>query len=202
MVRTNESGLRRVLCALAVIVTAMMISGTASAQMLSLPEQPSAEQLKPGLAVRYYHNYFRHIDEIVEWEKHRDGSRGEPLPHLDWKVGEGKVLTSNDVNGVGAKITGFIRLDKPGFYKFVFESNDGVRLEMGDEMILEDPGVHSDQFSPFGEIMIRKPGWYPLTIRYFERKVTSTLIMHWKPPGFEGDTLPKVPAEILAHIPE
>jgi hypothetical protein len=39
-------------------------------------------------------------------------------------------------------------------------------------------------------------------VLYFERKSTSTLVFHWKPPGYDGDTLPKVPAEILAHIPE
>jgi hypothetical protein len=82
---------------------------------------------------------------------------------------------------------------EPGIYTFGFESNDGVRLEIEDYMVLEDPGVHSDQFSDLGMIQANAPGWYPITIRYFERKSTSTLRFYWLPPGGEPGTLPPGP---------
>jgi len=155
-------------------------------------------ELKPGLAVCYMYEFVRHIDQFAEWEKHRKCEPGAPLAILDSRVGIKKVLTSTSDNGVMAKITGFIHLDKAGAYKFAFESNDGVRLKIDGELILEDPGVLSDQYSDVGTMEVANPGWYPLAIDYFERKGTSTLRFFWRPPGVEGDML-LVPAEALAH---
>ncbi len=158
----------------------------------------AATDLKPGLAVCYIYEFVRHIDEIAEWEKYKDCKPGEPLAHLDSRVGKDKVLTSESDDGVMAKITGFIHLDTPGAYGFTFESNDGVRLEIDGKLIIEDPDVHGDRYSDIGIMEVAKPGWYPLAIKYFERKNTSTLRMFWGPPGVEG-TMPLVPAEALAH---
>lgn len=153
---------------------------------------------KPGLAVCYMYEFVRHVDEFAEWEKHRKCEPGEPLAALDSRVGLGKVLTSKSDDGVMAKITGFIHLDKAGTYAFSFESNDGVRLKIDGEMILEDPDVHGDRYSDIGHVEVVEPGWHPLAVDYFERKNTSTLRFFWGPPGTEG-TFPLVPAEALAH---
>ncbi|MDX1402449.1 MAG: PA14 domain-containing protein, partial [Kiloniellales bacterium] len=94
----------------------------------------------------------------------------------------------------------FILFDTPGAYSFAFESNDGVRLEIGDYMVIEDPDVHADRFSDIGAVIVKEPGWHPITIRYFERKNTATLRFYWQPPGTSG-TMPVVPPEALAHLP-
>jgi hypothetical protein len=154
--------------------------------------------LKPGLAVCYIYEFIRHVDEIAEWEKYKDCKPGEPLPILDSHVGQGTVLTSESDDGVMAKISGYIHLDTPGAYGFTFESNDGVRLEIDGNLVVQDPDVHADRFSDIGIVEVTKPGWYPLAIRYFERKNTSTLRLYWAPPGVQG-TMPLVPAEALAH---
>ncbi|NVK41413.1 MAG: hypothetical protein HWE39_09225 [Oceanospirillaceae bacterium] len=153
---------------------------------------------QPGLEVCYIDGFIRHIDEMVRKEGSRDCDPGPVLPQLNYSTGGGNVLTSKSNDGVMARITGFIHLDQTGSYTFAFESNDGVRLEIDGAMILEDPDVHSDQFSDYGYLEVSEPGWYPVLIRYFERKNTSTLRFHWQPPGTEG-TMPLVPAEALAH---
>lgn len=155
-------------------------------------------ELKPGLAVCYRYEFVRHINEFVDWEKYRKCKPGEPLAVLDSRVGNDKVLTSQSDDGVMANITGFIHLDKAGTYKFAFESNDGVRLKIDGELIVEDPDVHSDRYSEVGTMEVAEPGWYPLALDYFERKGTSTLRFFWRPPGAEGD-MTLVPAEALAH---
>jgi hypothetical protein len=111
-------------------------------------------ELKPGLAVCYMYEFVRHIDEFAEWEKYRKCKPGAPLAILDSRVGIDKVLTSSSDDGVMAKITGFIHLDKAGSYKFAFESNDGVRLKINGELIVEDPDVHGDQYSDVGTRLV------------------------------------------------
>lgn len=174
---------------------------SAQEAIMAADPQPADDQLEPGLAVRYYYHKFRHIDELIEWQDYKDGKPGPAIERLAYRVGQGTVLTSEGTDGVGAEITGLIRLDKAGTYAFALQSNDGVRLWVGGSQIVDDPDVHSDQFSPIGEVAVETPGWYPFKLLYFERKNTSTLELYWRQPGEPPGTMPLVPAEVLAHLP-
>jgi PA14 domain len=160
--------------------------------------QPDPEQLKPGLAGCYMYEFVRHIDQMISFEDSLDCQPSEPLLELNATGGHGAVLSSKGNEGVVAKITGMIYVEKPGTCTFAFESNHGVRLEIGDYMVFEDPGVHADRFSELGMIQANAPGWHPLTIRH-ERKNTWTIRFYWLPLGGEPGSLPLVPAEVLAH---
>ncbi|MSP51389.1 MAG: hypothetical protein EXQ91_03215 [Alphaproteobacteria bacterium] len=138
--------------------------------------------IAPGLAVSYWKMLIRDVQEVANMVGKRKPEVGRPLNHLNYKMGTGKVLTSNLDDGVGAEILGFIKLDKTGQYVFVANSNDGVRVEVGGEKIIEDPDVHSDRFSPAGKVDVTKPGWYALRVLYFERKSEATLQLYWKEP--------------------
>ncbi len=179
------------------VISACALVLTSSASHAQTPV--SADAIKPGLEVCYLDGLIRHIDEMVRREESKPCEPGPPLGMLNSSVGGGTVLTSNSNDGVMARITGFIHLDKAGSYVFTIESNDGVRLEIDGAMILEDPDVHSDRYADYGSMEVTTPGWYPLTIRYFERKNTSTLRLFWQPPGTEG-TMPLVPAAALGHV--
>lgn len=183
-------------CACALLVGSGLLAWAPGVQ--AQVSTASAER-KPGLAVCYMYKFIRHVDEITEWAKTLKCEPGAPLlTALDFDGGTTKVLTSNSDDGVMARITGFIHLDKVGAYKFAFESNDGVRLKIDGKMIVEDPGVHDDQFSELATMEVAKAGWYPLSIDFFERKSTWTLRFLWKQPGVEGDLSP-VPAAFLAN---
>ena len=69
------------------------------------------------------------------------------------------MLNSKGNEGVMAKMTGMIFLEEPGTYTFGFELNDGVRLEIGDYMVVEDPDVHADRYSDLGMIQANAAGW-------------------------------------------
>jgi len=185
---------------LLIVTLTALFPAIALGQMVEPVEpQPAPEDLKPGLEVCYMYELVRHINEMVEFEASKECAPGEPLTELNSSVGLKNVLTSTGRDGVMAKITGLIHLDQPGTYAFAFQSNDGVRLEIDDYMVLEDPDVHADQWSDIGMVHAETPGWVPITIRYFERKNTSTLRFYWQKPGTEG-TMPLVPAEALAHL--
>ncbi|MBT4042735.1 MAG: hypothetical protein HOF11_04445, partial [Rhodospirillaceae bacterium] len=129
--------------------------------------QPGPGEMSPGLAVEYIRMFARHVDEIEIAGK---GIMGEPLEMLDWNTGDGPVLTHANDDGLGARITGFIKFAKAGDYLMAMQSNDGVRLFIGGQLIVDDPSVHSDRFSPNVTVQVRQAGWYPLYLLYFERK--------------------------------
>jgi hypothetical protein len=157
--------------------------------------QPAADSVAPGLAVNYVFRMVRHVDDI---ESEGPGEPGEVLPQLNYRSGARNVLTSDRTDGVGALIRGFINFPEAGRWLMVAQSNDGVRVRVAGTVVIEDPGVHSDQFSGNAEINIAEPGWYELAVTYFERKSTSTLKLLWQPPG--KTEFEVVPADAFAHL--
>jgi PA14 domain-containing protein len=155
--------------------------------------QPAAPQLTPGLAVQYVYAIVNHVDEL----KGRKLEPGAPVTHLEWKMGSGAVLTSKSREGVGAFLSGFILFEKPGTYGFEVTSNDGVRLEIGGKLVHEDPGVHSDTTSERIDVKIDRAGWYPISLVYFQKRYTATLVVRWAGPG--ESKLGPVPGKALAH---
>jgi PA14 domain len=179
----------------------LVVATAAGAEMLSglkaAEPQPSAEQLQPGLAVAYVYGRFNHLNEF----KTKKFEAGKPLPQLDYRMGEGAVLTTKERDQVGALITGFIRFEKAGTYGFDVTSNDGVRVEIGDKLLYEDPTVHSDDTSDRIDVKIDQPGWYPIRILYYEKKGTATLVLRWVPPPADPKAKPAaVPAAAFGHL--
>lgn len=182
----------------ALALAATGLSGPAAADAVSVKPanpQPAADTLAPGLAVEYI---FRLVRSIGSFEDSDDWRKGKPLPRLKYRSGAGGVLTSGQGDGVCARITGFIKLDQAGRYLFATQSNDGVRVTIDNSEIIEDDGVHTDQFSGNAEVTVPEPGWYALQVLYFERKNTSTLELHWQPPDKQQFEI--VPAEAFAHL--
>jgi len=186
--------------ALAVVLGLVAIGPANGAETLALAKpQPGEGTLKPGLGVKYVPWEFNHVDEVLQIAKSNKPRVGTPLPMLNYDVGAGKVLTSDNTDLIGALIDGFIKLPKPGDYKFTIQHNDGVRFFLAGKKIYENPGVTADVFSPHLEIKVTEAGWYPLSMVYFEKRNTATLELYWQGP--DDDDFKFVPAENFAHDP-
>jgi hypothetical protein len=174
------------------------IGSAAALDVKPAKPQPGGSALKPGLSVVYYPTYVRLIEELEDWMEENPGQPGKPLKGLNYKTGDKGALTSGIPMGVGAAISGFIKFDQAGSYSLVVNSNDGFTLDIGGRHILEDPGVHPDQYSGIAHLDIKEPGWYALQMLYFQRKGTSTLQMFWTPPG--GDKMVIVPDSAFGYL--
>ncbi len=154
---------------------------------------------EPGLTVFYTQGMYRHIDKMPDFATaRRMGTQGKPIPMLNHVGGKkDPVLGSGVARGVGVYLAGRIHFDQRGNYLIQALSNDGIELKITGRTVLLDPTVHHDRLSPPARIQVEQPGWYPLTIRYFQRKGTSALKLFWQPPGQKGFLL--VPATALAH---
>jgi PA14 domain len=155
-------------------------------------------QTTPGLSVVYTSNKIRHINEMPgsDWMM-KNGSHGEPIPMIAHQFGSGEVFDSGKKREVCVQMKGYLGFNETGSYLIKANSNDGVRVFLDNKMILDDPDVHSDRFTPEVKIEIKKPGRYPILVRYFQRKGSATLEMHWKTPG--SDTFDFIPASAYSH---
>ncbi len=191
------------LTALVMLFLPFGVCAHAGPPALELPphrDQPLAESLQPGLKIIYFYPFVgRHIDELPTGETAaRIGRKGEPIAILNHKFGNQAVFDSRQNRFIGMQISGLIRFGEVGSYAFQAQSNDGIRVRVGDLTVVDDPGVHIDKFSDQVAVEIRTPGWYPLQIQYFQRKKTATIELYWKEPGKSDFAV--IPAEAFAHL--
>lgn len=153
--------------------------------------------LQAGLPVYFVYDFYRTLGQMPS-----DASmvsRGEPgqvVPLLDHQFGDG-VFDSRHKKGVGVFMKGYLRLVRTGLYRFFAMANDGIRVQVAGKTVVLDPAFHSDRLSETGEISISQPGWYPLTVKYFQRKGTARLTLYWLPPGATDFT--PIPAGAYGH---
>ncbi|HEX6957995.1 MAG TPA: PA14 domain-containing protein [Ferrovibrio sp.] len=163
-----------------------------------LQPQPAAAAIQPGLVPTYYRNItFEHVDDLVRFAGRNKGEVGKPVAPVDGGDGSGAIWESQMTQLWGLRLDGMIRLER-GDYYFAANSNDGVRIFLGGPMLLEDPDVHGDRMSSPAEVKVTVPGWYPLTIWYFQKKNTATLQFFWQKPGAAKFEI--VPAAALGHL--
>jgi hypothetical protein len=199
--RALALGLGLAVAALVAATPDAIAGGTISGLAPAKP-QPNPAALEPGLAVTYYYGLVLHVDKLAKKiAKNSKGHVGPPIPQLNYKVGQGAVLTSRFKNGVGAYIEGLINFPEAGTYVLKMQSNDGVKLEIGGKLIHLDPGVHANTFSDPIPVKIDAAGWYPLSLIYFEHKNTATLELYWSKPG-GAEAADFVPADAFAHVPK
>ncbi|MBL4768564.1 MAG: hypothetical protein JKY94_12800 [Rhodobacteraceae bacterium] len=188
----------------ALAVLGMMFGSVAVSATLQLQPanpQPSASQLKKGLAVRYaYAPNGAHIKQLADARRYlKAGSeRGKPLKGLDYRdTREGSpTLTSKRAMNVAASISGYVRFDKPGLYNIDFLTNDGLEARIGGQRV-----GHFDGRQPCGNtytVTVNAPaaGWYELSAIYFQRLGTSCLHMRIAP---EGKQLNWAPNSMFGH---
>ena len=160
--------------------------------------QPTATQLNPGLKPLYFIGAQEHVNTMPRSPADlARGRQGPPILNLDLATG-GVMWDSQVAQNYSIHMTGLIQLEA-GVYKFGAVSNDGLRITIDKTRVVDDPYVHATQQSPITEVHIPQPGWYPITVQYFQKAGTSTLQFKWQPPGAGG--LMIVPAAALAHIP-
>lgn len=186
---------RPLLAFASLLVLSTPVSAESFSDLKPVSPQPAADAVAPGLAVNYVAVRAQHVDDV---ESEGPGEPGEALPQLNYQSGPGNVLTSDRSDGVGALIQGLINFPDAGRWLMVTQSNDGVRVRVAGTVVIEDPDVHSDQYSANAEINVAEPGWYEIAVTYFERKSTSTLKLLWQPPG--KSEFEVVPADAFAHL--
>ncbi len=162
-----------------------------------LPDISSS--LEPGLLVYYRYAFYRHLNQMASDEVMvSEGIPGKPVAYLNHQFNKGEIFDSQKQTGVGVFLSGYLKMKTPGKYRFQAMSNDGIQVLVNEERVVFDPPVHSDRLSETGEVTITSPRWYPVKVKYYQRKGTARLELYWQPPGASGFEI--IPAEAYGHV--
>ncbi|WP_420384729.1 family 20 glycosylhydrolase [Roseivirga sp.] len=156
-----------------------VVSGTY--QKAELLESVKPLKMDAGLSVRLIEGNFNSVRRI--------GGR----PNRTY-VAESIVLPQEQPDQFGLIMQGFINVPTDGIYTFYTSSDDGSTLSIGNEMIVNNDGLHGAQ-ERMGEVAL-KAGSHPLLIRYFEAGGGEGLKAYISGPGIEKQ---EIPASMLGH---
>ncbi len=108
------------------------------------------------------------------------------VTHVNHESTGGDFITSGRADQVGAVLTGHVQVVSPGLYTFYTNSDDGSRLYIGEQAVVNNDGLHGMQ-ERSGQIALQA-GWHLVRIEFFENGGGAGLIA-----SFSGPNLSKTP---------
>ena len=153
------------------------------------------------LRFRFYRDTWQRLPDFDDLKAEEEG----PVPGNLLDIG---VAPSLRPHAFGYVFTGFLKVPAAGDYDFSLDSDDGSRLTLGENVILEYDGIHGVG-SPRTATVRLEAGRIPFRVDYFQGPVGDKgLVLSWKPSGGESRPLSAPPrargrkaaAELVATI--
>ena len=148
-------------------------------------EAVTGKDTVPGLTYSYY-------ETDAEWTR---------LPNFDSltpvKTGCAEqfgIAPSDRKQSFGLRFTGFVKAPRDGVYRFYTNSNDGSRLYIGSDLVVDNDGQHGAQ-EKVGFAAL-KAGLHPITVIYFQAGGASNFEVRYAGPGIKKTM---IPATALSH---
>jgi predicted alpha/beta superfamily hydrolase len=117
----------------------------------------SVENLKQGLKYSYYEGVW---DSVPDFSKLNIVSKGV-TENLDLKFTAKR-------DSFGVQFDGYLNITKKDMYFIWVTSDDGSLVYFNNQLLLNMDGLHSAG-RPAVKVLPLNPGYYPISIRYFER---------------------------------
>jgi len=117
---------------------------------------------------------------------------------IDFLPSSGEFGGSGRANNVAALIRGYLVFAFTGNYTLCITSDDGSRLFMNNELLVDNDGLHLVK-KECADIEVPHPIIKLVTVEYFERSGESTLTVSWQTPIMVTD-MPINPSYFLPNL--
>ncbi len=125
------------------------------------------EKPKSGLIVKSY---------AGKWAQLPDFNSERVLSEI---ISNDFALANNPVDeDFGLIYSGYIKIESTDLYRFFLSSDDGSRLYIGQKLLIDNDGLHSEN-EKYEDLALAK-GFHPIRIEYFERSGGNALKLQWK----------------------
>jgi hypothetical protein len=121
-------------------------------------------------------------------------TRVDNTVNFDW--GNGSPHSSVPSNNFSVRWTGFITISAPGTYTFWTNSDDGVRLKIGENTVVQNWTDHAPTWNS-GNIVLSADD-YPLELEFYENGGGAVMQLQYQGPGIARQT---IPVSVLSHEP-
>ena len=145
--------------------------------------------LEPGLTLRIW-DLGRPVELLAEIGPGQTPNVDRLVSHVDFS---GAASFGSPADYFYAELSGMLKVDNPGEYVFSLSSDDGSRLWINDEEVIDHDGVHPAQ--PKRGSLFLKSGQVDIRIEMFENTGEESLRLEWKTPLSQEFTL--VPKDVF-----
>jgi hypothetical protein len=160
-----------------------------SAYLPALPVNPAEN----GVAYKYYEGKFKSTDEIgAALAGAKDFSPLLKTGTLNnFSIGE-----ADAEDAFAYEFHTWIKIPEKALYRFYTFSDDGSRLYIDEQLVVDNDGSHSEQYA-YGTVAL-DAGFHSLRLRYFEDYMDQTLSV-----GMLSKNIPEMPIpDELLYLPE
>jgi GH43 family beta-xylosidase len=142
--------------------------------------------LQPGFTAQYFDRYRVLKQTVVE-------------PSIDHAWGTTAPVANVGADLFSARFTGTLTVEVAGTYEFSTRGDDGVRLWVGDKLVLDDWRPHLAE--RHAATIALQPGDVPIRLDYFEADMAAELHLMWKVPGGTETILDATHVQTAAPLP-
>jgi len=161
------------------------VSGAAQAKFAKVKPRPAVQNISvnPGVFYNYYEG---------DWDKVPDFSKLKPIQYGACSVLDLSCKKRKEYYGF--EFTGYIKVPKDGVYAFFIESDDGSKIYIGDDLVVDNDGLHG--LTEKRGLVALASGLHPIRIYYFNKTGGEGLTVSYQGPGIAKQP---VPAAMLGH---
>jgi predicted alpha-1,2-mannosidase len=157
--------------------------GCFASQILS--STASLKTLKPAVEVGAVQNGLNYAVYYGSFGKTSDFAGLEPKEKGTCEAIDLSVTKRRD--DFGLEFSGYFKAPKDGMYRFWTTSDDGSRLYIDSELVVDNDGPHGAQ-SKSG-LAALKAGYHEIKVLYYEGRVDETLEVHVQQPGGQRERI-------------
>ncbi|MQY78444.1 MAG: hypothetical protein GH151_04495 [Bacteroidetes bacterium] len=111
---------------------------------------------KQGLAYRYYEGDINMAEKVENYEMKSTGITSEIKPVLE-----------EHPSKFGYLFDGYIKIEKKAVHSFVVNTNYGVLLYIGDQLVVENDGIHGRMAKIEGKIALES-GYHKIRLKMYK----------------------------------
>lgn len=131
-----------------------------------------------GIASGISGNYFNNLTLTAPFA----GSRSDAPIDFNWGTGATGIAGVNADN-FSVRWTGYVRVTQSGSYRFQTVSDDGVRLYVNGNLVIDRWNDHSATTDTTGDIPLVAGGTYAIVLEYYEAATDAVIRLQWRLPG-------------------
>ncbi|MGN4163357.1 family 16 glycoside hydrolase [Streptomyces sp. NEAU-PBA10] len=173
------------------LLVSALLAGTFAAVPAAAAPGPRDElpPQEPGVTLRVF-DLQTPLDELCEIKAGQTPNVDKLMPVIDWSATDDFGIADHFVSEVTANLT----VPEDGTYDFRLTSDDGSRLLIGGDTVIDHDGLHGAEPEDGSKKLTE--GHHALRIDHFDRTNDQQLTLEWKPPGAEGFSV--VPDTVLS----
>ncbi|MFH9093775.1 family 16 glycoside hydrolase [Streptomyces albidoflavus] len=173
------------------LLVSALLAGTFAAVPAAAAPGPRDElpPQEPGVTLRVF-DLQTPLDELCEIKAGQTPNVDKLMPVIDWSATDDFGIADHFVSEVTANLT----VPEDGTYDFRLTSDDGSRLLIGGDTVIDHDGLHGAEPEDGSKELTE--GHHALRIDHFDRTNDQQLTLEWKPPGAEGFSV--VPDTVLS----